>query len=330
MPLGSAKNLPRTPSLARRGTPLLHFLVLGLLLFAADRWRHAAAVPAPPPIVISADDVAALRRGWHEQFGREPDAADERALIGLAVDEEVLYREALAAGLDRGDRVVRARLLELARFLRLAPDDDPQALAEAADRLGLERRDVLLRRHLAEMERLALAKGSVADLPSDAALRAYYARQAARFAQPARVELSQVYLSAQRRGPALETDARRLLDELRRRDADPRAATTFGDPFIHGAHVPLASRAEIERLFGQDFAGEVERAPTGRWVGPIRSSYGLHLVWVHQIVATQVPALDAVRGQVLHAMLREHGAQRLHERLAALRARYRVIVAGQS
>jgi len=314
----------------RRVPPIVHFLILGSLLFVADRWRGSLAPPEPPPIVVSADEVAALRRGWHEQFGSEPTAAEERSLVRQAVDEEVLYREAVAAGLDRGDRIVRARLLELARFLRLAPDDDQPALIAAADRLGLEGQDVLLHRHLAEMARLVLAKGSPADLPSEAELRAYYEGHAASFMQPTRLEFRHVFLSAQRRGARLTDDAHDVLDELRRQRVDPAHAGSFGDPFIDGTHIGLSSRPEIERLFGSDFARAVEHVATGAWAGPIRSSYGLHLVWVERAVGMQRAPYDSVRNQVLHAALRERAAQRLQERLAIVRQRYRLEIAGQS
>ena len=99
-------------------------------------------------------------------------------------------------------------------------------------------------------------------------------------------------------------------------------------PFIHGVQLPLASRAEIEHWFGPRFAEAVEHAEVQTWVGPIRSSYGVHLVWIHQRAPGAIPSYDAVRNQVVHALLRERSTQRLRERLAALRGRYQIVMAG--
>ena len=73
-------------------------------------------------------------------------------------------------------------------------------------------------------------------------------------------------------------------------------------------------------------------APLAAWAGPIPSSYGLHLVWVHEREPAGVPALGAVRSRVVHALLEERRQARLRERMAALRARYdiRVDASGES
>lgn len=306
-------------------TPLAHFVAIGVLLFGAERWWNTRQPAVPTPILVSGDTVDSLRRAWHEQFGREPDTGEARALVAKAVDEEILYREALASGFDRDDRIVRARLVELARFLGVAPGADPVALEGAARQLGLEQRDVIVRRHLAELARLALAKGDPLENPSEADLRVYYARHADRFVQPPRVQLTHVYLSAQHRGPAITMAATQLLDRFRREGIDPLQATAAGDPFIHGAQIPLSSRDEIERKFGPGFADAVETADLHTWVGPVRSSYGLHLVWIDQRLPTQAPSYEAVRNQVVHALLLDRSEQRLEQRLATLRGRYQVV-----
>src|SRR5581483_11723945 len=76
--------------------------------------RRAARRPRPvessarPRIVI---DVARLRETWAAEHGAPPSGAAEAALVRDAIDEEVLYREALARGFDRRDATVRERLV---------------------------------------------------------------------------------------------------------------------------------------------------------------------------------------------------------------------------
>jgi parvulin-like peptidyl-prolyl isomerase len=66
----------------------------------------------------------------------------------------------------------------------------------------------------------------------------------------------------------------------------------------------------------------VAAAPLAAWVGPVPSSYGLHLVWVHEREPGGLPSLAAVRSRVVHALLEERRQVRLRERMTALRARY--------
>lgn len=303
----------------------LHFLLLGAAVVALQR-RSPDATPRPI-VTIDVADVALLRAQWREAYGTAPDDDADRALVATAAEDEILHRDALALGIDRHDAAARRRLARLSEFLgedALGGDD---ALGRSARALGLERGDLVVRRHLVEMMRLAAARVGPDDLPTDADLAAWLARHPERFAQPARVRLRQVYLSRERRGAGIDTDAAALRARIVRDDVAPASAVALGDAFIHGADVGPATGAELERLFGEAFARAVADAPAHAWLGPLPSSYGMHLVWIDERLAAEVPALERVRAQVLHAVLAERRATRQAERLAALRSRWDVRVA---
>jgi peptidyl-prolyl cis-trans isomerase C len=306
--------------------PAVHFLAIGCVLHAVS----AAIAPpgAPRPAVrLTATDRERLRDEWTREHGAPPDARAEAVLVARAVDEEILYREALAAGLAERDPIVRARLERLGRFVVGDALEDPAAIDADVRRLGLARADVVVRRHLIALMRLALARPGPGDAPTDDDLAAYLARHAERFAAPARVTLTHVYLARERHGTALAGDAARLLRTLAASAETPDAAPARGDPFLRGPAVVGASAADLERTFGPEFARAVADAPLGRWSGPFASAYGLHLVWVHDRAPGGVPPLAAVRGRVLEAVRAERGTDRLASRLAVLRARYDVDVA---
>ena len=173
--------------------PLAHFLALGAALLALRGWFDPARAPKPRA-VISAVDVARLAEAWAEEHGSPPDAAATQRLVNAAIDEEVFYREALARGFDRRDGAVRERLVRLGGFVGEESARDRASLEREARRLGLERSDLVIRRHLVEMMELAVGRLGEADLPSEPELREYLARHAGDFAQPARVRLTHVYL----------------------------------------------------------------------------------------------------------------------------------------
>jgi hypothetical protein len=184
---------------------------------------------------------------------------------------------------------------------------------------------VVIRRHLVQVMRLALARLDPSERPTEAEVAAYYARQPEPFAEPPRLRLTHVYLARDAHGQALEDDAARLLARLRQTSAAPGAAAAMGDPFARGA-TTTGSRDELDRTFGPGFGESVSEAPVGTWSGPVRSSYGLHLVWVHERRPGQVPPLAAVQNQVVHRLLHERSEARLARALEALRARYAITV----
>ncbi len=109
--------------------PLLHFLFLGLLLFGADHVFNARR-DDPQTITVGADAQKEVREIFTSGMRREPTPGDMKILVDRWVDNEVLYREGLALGLDRGDSTIRERVIfkamTLARGgLALPPVDEP-------------------------------------------------------------------------------------------------------------------------------------------------------------------------------------------------------------
>lgn len=160
---------------AWRAHPLLRFAVLGAALFALDRWRTTTRGPAPSgrDIVLSRDFVAGLRAGLWRERGREPGAAEFEARLAEHVRDEALYRSALARGLDRGDGIIRRRLVQKETYL-LEAESEPGA-------------------------------------PSEATLRAWYDAHRDRYRTASRLDLEQRFFSADRRGARASADAAQAL-----------------------------------------------------------------------------------------------------------------------
>lgn len=156
--------------------PLTHFVILGLCAFVVYGALSSIS-GSDPAIVVSRTDVDRMRAAWAEQWGREPTTTELKARIDAWVQEEILYREALALGLDRDDTIVRRRLAQ-------------------------------------KMEFLASDSGAPA-APDPVALGAFLEANRADFQEPGRVSFEQVYLSPDRRGESIAPDARRLLAALR-------------------------------------------------------------------------------------------------------------------
>jgi len=99
---------PSAPAWLRE--PLLHFIVLGAVLFAADH-LFASRKDDPRTIVVDASVDQHAIQVFKDARGRDPNSEELYALRKVWLDNEVLYREGIALGLDRGDTAIRERVI---------------------------------------------------------------------------------------------------------------------------------------------------------------------------------------------------------------------------
>jgi len=90
--------------------PLLHFALLGALLFGVDA-LIASREGDPRLIVVDAEVDAHAIQVFREARAREPNRDELYALRKVWLDNEVLYREGIALGLDKGDKAIRERVI---------------------------------------------------------------------------------------------------------------------------------------------------------------------------------------------------------------------------
>ncbi len=106
--------------------PLVHFLAIGLLLFAAISAVHAIRRPT---VRISANELEQLVTYWEMQTQRPPTREELAAIIHERVEEELLAREALRLGMDKDDMILRRRLAQKMAFA----SEDVAAIPEPSE-----------------------------------------------------------------------------------------------------------------------------------------------------------------------------------------------------
>lgn len=268
--------------------PLLHFVVLGSLIFGflADAEGPEAAV-FEGRIVISSADVDRLALAWTQRRQRPPNEDELDGMISEAVRERVLYREALALGLDRDDVVIRRHLRQKYEFVT-------QDLAYDTD-------------------------------PDDATLRAYYSAHPDRYTRSATLSFSHILFSPDRRGETALADAEMALQDLQAA-AEPQRADLLGDPTSLPAGFEGISDREVEAMFGPDFAAALLELQQGRWTGPIPSGYGLHLVWLSEKIPGERLAFEEVHQRVKDDWIYDQRVDANETIYQKLLERYEVVV----
>ncbi|HWQ92543.1 MAG TPA: peptidylprolyl isomerase [Clostridia bacterium] len=239
--------------------PLLHFLLLGAVIFIAHRLVSGRADGELQTIVVTEGQIAAMTIGFSRTWQRPPTPEELEGLVRDRVREEVYYREAMAMGLDRDDTIIRRRLQQKLEFVT----EDVAALVE----------------------------------PTDAELTEYFKTHADDFRVEGRLTFSQVYLNPDKHGERLPEEAAQLLIQLRQkgREAD---LSSFGDPFLLERRLQGTPPGEVAKQFGEKFAANLDAIPVGQWLGPVESSYGVHLVLVEERTQGRLPGLAEVRDAV--------------------------------
>ncbi len=266
--------------------PLVHFLALGAVLFGIGILRGDAAGPATNRIDITPGVTERLLEGFRRTWQRPPTEGEFRGLIEDYLKEEVLYREALAMGLDRNDQIIRRRMRQKIEFL-------------TADLVGsIEPTEEDLQAHL----------GADPDL----------------YRKEAIISFSQIYF--QERSDVENAGARALsvLQGLRGNpDADPE---TLGDPFMFPAVHRDLSELDLASVFGEEFAAQIVELPVGEWVGPVTSAFGLHVARLDALESGRPSTLAEVRDAVYRDLVGKRTREAEQRYFEGLLSQYTVTV----
>ena len=100
----------------------------------------------------------------------------------------------------------------------------------------------------------------------------------------------------------------------------------LGDPFLLGDEFKSISQSEVARAFGDAFARAVFGASPGAWIGPVRSGYGAHFIFIDERAEGTVPPLEKVRRAVEREWINEKKAESEQKFYQSLRDRYEIVV----
>jgi peptidyl-prolyl cis-trans isomerase C len=270
--------------------PLIHFLLIGALLFAVNRYVQPTSMGAPSSkqIQLSLDDLGQLVMLFQSQWRREPTAQELSRLVENKVQEEVLYREGLAMGLDKDDTIVKRRMAQKLQFLA----EDVAAARE----------------------------------PNTAELKSWFEKNRNKFALSSRVSFRHLYFSPDRRGTRARDDAEKALAKLAGQPQDEKLAASLADPFMFQDYYRDRAPDYLGKEFGPQFAQAVAKLAPGSWQGPVESGFGWHLVFVDTVIPGRVPAFEEIEPDVKTAWLGEQKVQAWEKAYKAMRAKYTVLL----
>ncbi|MDJ0512003.1 MAG: peptidylprolyl isomerase [Methyloceanibacter sp.] len=193
-----------------------------------------------------------------------------------------------------------------------------------AVKLGLDRDDTLIRRRMQQKMEFLSEPPEDALAADDAALQAYLNGNKEDYRVETELAFDQVFIKPKSSNNDADDRAAEILRALKA-DEDP---AELGDPTLLPRAMPLSPLRAVRREFGDGFTKTVSEAPTGQWIGPIQSPYGLHFVRVAKRVEGYDPKLEEVRAAVLRDWRNLKRQEYQADAYAKLRARYEVVLPG--
>jgi len=307
--------------LARLNRPWMHFIVLGGLLY----YLQGVFFPEPKPVVgpLNEARLEALQQQWFASTGRMPSTGQRARMVAAELDRDMLFQRALELELYLYDTVVYQRLLRNMRFLQLADGKTDQQLYEQALDMRLHLGDEVVKRRLIQvMEQLMLAASPPRPVTEEA-LQAEFEKRREELRRPPRYSIEHLYFNRDREG---EIDG--VITTIREQGLTPRQAREMSSPFLPGYQFTRQSPDQLARHFGAAFVKNLQDTDPqpGTWRGPVRSTYGLHYVWVSEVEPDRDATLEEVRAQLQRDLESRARIQALKESVAALRENYEVIL----
>jgi len=269
--------------------PLLHFLIIGAGAYAlSGLLAGGGSQDNERAIVVSASDMNALVDQWQRAWMRPPTEDELAHLVRSHVRVKVLYKEALAMGLDAGDKAIEQRLAQ-------------------------------------KVEMLARNLSTPAE-PTEEVLRTWYSENSNAFKQPDLYSIAHVFFDPERRKDATQNDARAALEQLNALSEVPSDFADYGDSSTQQNYLAQYGELELRRVFGSQLVDEIVKLQPGRWHGPFPSGYGTHLLWVNEVVRFPAPGFEEVRGQAAEQWMAEQIDEMSERYVDELASRYEVVV----
>jgi parvulin-like peptidyl-prolyl isomerase len=270
--------------------PLLHFVLIGAVLFGISFWRHRPleGEVGAKQIVLTEDDLLQMVVAWRAQGRPEPTSEQFQSLLAAKIREEVLYREALVLGLEKDDTIVKRRMAQKMDFLA----EDLSALRE----------------------------------PTREELQAWLKTHPQDFAYPARLSFRHLYFSPDKRQAQTREAAEAALAKVAGLDADSAEAAALGDRFMFQDAYADRTPDQLTTIFGPKFARALFEQKPGAWAGPIESGFGWHLVFVDSLTPGRLPEFEEIEAEVRGQWVANQRAEFKRTAFETMRAKYQVIL----
>jgi len=270
--------------------PLVHFFLIGgvfFLLYYAVNTGSRYSTADENTITVSKGQIDTLRQNFTRVWSRQPTEKELQGLIQDYIQEEILYREAVALGLNKDDTVIRRRLRQKMEFL--------------AENI------------------LSQSK------PTDEELQSYFQKHKDRYQKDPQFSFAHVYLNPEKHGEKLDKEVVRLLSILENNE-ESTDVSELGDNILIESQFHQSPYGVVSGLFGNTFAEELLMLPSGEWAGPLTSGYGVHLVYLREKVPGKMPEFEQIKDVLEAHWNMDRNKEIKNEAFTKMKNQYHIVV----
>ena len=269
--------------------PLIQFLIIGACIYGAYALFGTPEEDFRDTTVhVDSARINAFISEWESRWNRPPTRDEIDGLIQSYIKEDVLYRQAVAMGLNEDDPITRRRMAQKLEFL-------------TSD--------------LAMMVQ-----------PAEGVLEQYFADNAEAYRTPDLMTFSQVFFDPDSREDSTLEDAAQALLKLQAVGVPTEESMQVGDGFMLQSDFVSVTATEAARQMGTGFVEAVVQLEPGSWHGPVLSGYGVHLVYVYSYEKSPPPVFEDVQAAVLENWQFEQREQFNADFLENLKSRYEIVI----
>ena len=305
--------------LSRLNRPWVHFIVLGSLLY----YLQGVFFPEPKPVLgpLSETRLEALQQQWFSSTGRMPSPEQRARMVAAELDRDMLFQRAIELDIYLFDTVIYQRLLRNMRFLGLAEGKTDQQLYEEALEMRLHLGDEVVKRRLVQVMEQLMLSANPPQAITEAALAAEFETRREELRRPPRYTIEHLYFNRER-----ESEVEQVIATIAQQNMAVTQARELSSPFLPGYRFKRQSPDQLARHFGAAFVKNLQETEpaAGTWRGPVRSTYGLHYVWVEEVEPARDATLEEVRGLLLRDLESQARTEALQHSIAVLRENYEV------
>lgn len=280
--------------------PLIHFLCLGLAFFLLFQWKGKNN--SDERIKVTRDKLLTFMQYRSKAFNSEiyskkldaMNEKDRQTLIDDWVREEVLYREAKSLKLDKDDYVIKMRMIQKLKFITqgFIESDHPVKHQVIID---------------------------------------YFSKHKSNYFTAPTITFTHVYFDLGNQGDEVtEKRAQTTKALLNDKHIGFSEGAQYGDHFLYHTNYVERTPDFITSHFGETMAKaifDISTSHFNQWLGPLKSPYGYHLVFVSDNKIGALPALDEIYDKVKQDAQRVLSRQKNIEAIDKIVERYQISVA---
>ena len=193
---------------------------------------------------------------------------------------------------------------------------EEEILYREALKLGLDKEDRIIKRRLAQKISF-LKQESIPDSPSNQDLIEYFNKNNDKYFIDPTYTFSHYFFSSE--NISNERASKAYSDLLNNIDIN-------SDPFFLGKNFVDLSVKKIEREFGKDFSINFVNVELNKWVGPIKSPFGHHIIYVTNYTEGYLPDITNVLKQVEVDFLQDQRDKAIENYLNKIRSEYKIYI----